>query len=237
MHDYKLLDKIDKILKLAVPSDLRYSSNPGPITDLTKKINFDYFKFLPPPPKNNSESTLLDLKELESITQKLTPQQIKFVYTVDREPIDIFNEYLLPHNCKVPVKIFKPLYNEYLKPIATNLKNFFNRPRPAQIANILDIDIKVIETKTHQTPSYPSGHSGYAFLLAHVCAELYPDHKRDLFLLADQCGYARMLQGVHYRSDHQASKLLVAKLYPKFKNIDNQFKLEALRKRSDDNEV
>tara|TARA_B100002019_G_C21274915_1_gene604880 strand:+ start:10088 stop:10786 length:699 start_codon:yes stop_codon:yes gene_type:complete len=230
MKNYKLLNQIDHVLKASVPNDLTYEINTTPISNLKDVLGFDYFKFIPAPPTNNSESTLLDLKELERITQELTPKQIKFIYAVDREPIDVFNDYLTQYKAKVPVKIFKPLYEEYVKTIITDLKNFFNRPRPIQLAKILNIDIKVIETKTHQTPAYPSGHSAYAFLLAHVCADFYPNHKKELFELANQCGYARMLQGVHYRSDHNASKLLISKLYPKLKNLHNKLKLKALKK-------
>ena len=54
-------------------------------------------------------------------------------------------------------------------------------------------------------------------MVAHILSDTYPDYKKDFFKLAKYCGLARILQGVHYPSDNEASIIAVNKLYPKIK--------------------
>ena len=50
-------------------------------------------------------------------------------------------------------------------------------PRPGQaeedqLADLLDYNINVTESRTHHTPAYPSGHTVYAALGAYLFSEL-----------------------------------------------------------------
>lgn len=223
MVKYKILSKVSNVLETKIKdNDIKYNNTTYHIKyDLINKIGIDYLQSIPKPPKNNAQSTINDLKELEKITHSRSSEDIKLIYMVDREPMDLFNKYLMAFKLSVPQNLFNEIYWNYFDIIMTDLKYFYNRARPEQIAALYDIQIDVITTETHQTPAYPSGHSVYAYCLAHLCSDLFPNHKKQLFRIADRCGEARILQGVHYRSDIEAAKLLVSKLYNKVKSLRN----------------
>jgi hypothetical protein len=102
------------------------------------------------------------------------------------------------------------------------LTSFYNRPIPEHLAPYHNLDITVIFTETHHTPSYPSGHTIYSELAAHIVSEEYPEYKKDFFTISNYCGLARILQGVHYASDNEASKIALSKLYPLLKELENE---------------
>jgi len=232
----KLISEVNSILIQKNINDILYTTKKYDIKqDLIKKLNIDYLSILPKPPLNNSRQTLIELEELSKITKELTINEIKLVYLVDRNPMELFEEYLNGIYLKIPIALFNRIYWTYFDIIMTDIKHHYNRPRPEQLAELLNIDINIIVTKTHQTPAYPSGHSVFAYTLAHVCSEYYPEHRKKLFEIADQCGYARMLQGVHYRSDLEAAKELVAKLYRKIRKFDNLEKVNNLQHKYQEN--
>jgi len=223
MNKYKILSQVSNLLEDKNQNqEIKYSDTKYSIKDdLINKLNINYLQTISKPPANDSKSTIRDLKELQEITQNRSTEDIKLIYMVDREPMDLFNRYLIAFRLSVPQKLFNDIYWNYFDIINTDLKYFYNRARPIQLAEMHDVQINVITTETHHTPAYPSGHSVYAYTLAYLCSELFPDHKKQLFQIADRCGEARILQGVHYRSDIQAAKTLVSKLYPKIKNLRN----------------
>jgi len=96
-----------------------------------------------------------------------------------------------------------------------NVKYQFNRPRPYQLAKILNIDIDTIQTLTHHTPSYPSGHTVYASLYGKILSYYHPQYKKLFDNAVNKTILGRELQGVHYPSDNKASLILVDKLFNK----------------------
>ena len=84
-------------------------------------------------------------------------------------------------------------------------KYLINRPRPAQV----NPEIVPLPSKTADTPAYPSGHSYQAFLIAREFSKKYPHLRDQLYMIAEQCGQARIRAGLHYPSDHEFSKRLV----------------------------
>ena len=88
-------------------------------------------------------------------------------------------------------------------------KYSINRARPAQVNSA----IRVLTSKTADTPAYPSGHAFQAYYLAHVLSKSYPHKTEELWRLADECALSRVYAGLHYPSDNQFSKTLVKILY------------------------
>ena len=84
-------------------------------------------------------------------------------------------------------------------------KYLINRPRPDQI----NPNIIPLPSTTAATPSYPSGHTYQAFLLAQHYSKKYPHLRDHLYKIAEDCGQARIRAGLHYPSDHEFSKKLV----------------------------
>ena len=85
------------------------------------------------------------------------------------------------------------------------LKYLINRPRPVQV----NPSIRPLPSTTAATPSYPSGHSYQAFVVARHFSKKYPHLREQLYMIAEQCGQARIRAGLHYPSDHEISKKLV----------------------------
>mgnify|MGYP003636639229 FL=1 len=84
-------------------------------------------------------------------------------------------------------------------------KYLINRPRPAQV----NPQIEPLPSRSASTPAFPSGHSYQAFLVAKHYSKKYPYIREQLYRIAEQCGEARIRAGLHYPSDHNASKKLV----------------------------
>ena len=112
---------------------------------------------------------------------------------------------------------FEDVYYPIFEPIVDNLKSRYNRPRPIQLAGLFGININVIDTGTHSTPAYPSGHTAYAAVAAYMLSAMYPHHSSELFRQIGIAGYARCLQGVHYPSDNDASMVITGAIWENIK--------------------
>lgn len=93
--------------------------------------------------------------------------------------------------------------------VAMYYKDLFNRPRPVQYDPSI---APVIETPGH--PSYPSGHSTQAHLVALSLAWLVPRARDELWRLAGQIALNREIAGVHFRGDSDAGRSLARQLWP-----------------------
>ena len=174
---------------------------------VSDRITIDWRNVLPDPPANNSKETAKELEYLQAITKNLTISERNLIELVDKEPLDLYNPILRRHDLKMPKKDFKKIYN-LTYPVIMNLKHQYNRPRPKQLGDRLGFKINVIETKTHHTPAYPSGHTVYAAMGAYLLADMYPELSSDFFRKIGEAGLARCLQGVHYPSDNEASMVI-----------------------------
>jgi hypothetical protein len=191
-------------------------------SDLYKKLNIDYWSAIPPPPLNNSKQTTTDLTEVLSLANNRISSEIDLVLKADKNPMLLFNNYISSKNIVFPYDQFKEIYT-FLTEIILDLKYYYNRARPKQLAKFYHLDIDVIHTDTHATPSYPSGHTAYAALVASILTDMYPKDEKVIWGIVDMCGLARMLQGVHFRGDNDASILLVKKIYNRLKEINKKF--------------
>lgn len=147
-------------------------------------------------PSNSDES-----KEVFQHMKKRTTQQIDLFYETDQSVSAAFARIIPETIDDLDNIIFN--YNS----IILFLKYLLNRARPAQInKNVKD---KLLVSHSAATPAYPSGHSFQAFILACKMSKKYPEKKQQLYALAEDCGYARIIAGLHYPSDHRFSKALV----------------------------
>ena len=200
-----ILSKLDKSLAQRIDSVV-YSDKKKTLK-VSKQITIDWEGVLPAPPKNTSKETKKEIEYLASLTENLSKSQKNLVYLVDKEPLDLYNDVLRRHDLKMPREIFDKVWR-ITSPIIMNLKYKFNRPRPEQLAKFFGRKVNVIETKTHQTPAYPSGHTAYCAMGAYILSDLYPEHSSEFFGRIGDAGHARCLQGVHYPSDNEAAMVI-----------------------------
>ncbi len=175
--------------------------------EVSKDFTVDWKSCLPEPPKNTSKVTLNELLYLAKLTDNVSIDQKELVQLVDDEPLDLFARIFRKHGIKENKRDFNRLYN-LSRPVVMSLKYMFNRPRPEQLAPYFGLKVNVIETSTHHTPAYPSGHTLYTAMAAHLFAAKYPELSSEFFSQVGTAGYARCLQGVHYPSDNDAAMTL-----------------------------
>jgi hypothetical protein len=196
-------------------NSLKYSDTPE-TQKVSSLIEVGWQNALPKPPENTSDITISELRYLEKLTRVLSPAEKELVKVVDIESLDLFRNVARKNNIKLNEDGFVKLWN-ICRPIVFNLKAKFNRPRPQQLAPYFGINVNVITTKTHQTPAYPSGHTLYAALAAHLFSAKYPELSGEFFSLVGTVGEARCLQGVHYPSDNEASMTISSVLWEDLK--------------------
>jgi len=208
----KIISEVDKNISKSV-NDMVYSKDVEPDRKVSNLVSIDWRNILPDPPENNSEITREELKRLTKLTTNRTDKQLEISMLVDNRVEDLFIPYLEKYNLSFPRKTIEKLYDTIILPVVTNLKWQYNRPRPYQLGPKLGINIDYIETDTHHTPAYPSGHTAYGAMLAAFLSEIYPSHTSSFYELANMVGLARKTQGVHYPSDNDAAMIIVSALW------------------------
>jgi acid phosphatase (class A) len=82
------------------------------------------------------------------------------------------------------------------------LKRYFKRPRPYHI------DPNLHPLTRINSPSFPSGHSLWAYTEAYIFSELIPVKRNDFLQVASEVRWSRELMGIHYPSDNEASRII-----------------------------
>lgn len=210
-----LAEKLNDIDSLRYRTDLEYHQSPYANMTFPELGNINIFSIASKPAKNSSPETK---KELQYIAQKANNRSIKeveLVYNVDKDPFYVFEDQFKALNIDFPYRKFYTIYEHIVVAVIDHLKFYYNRARPFQVSALYNIPINRIETSTHHTPSYPSGHTMYAQLISEIASEKYPEKQGVFDMLAQKCGEARVLQGVHYPSDNSAATKIIKTIYPK----------------------
>lgn len=171
---------------------------------MLNNFNIDEFKNIKPP-SDNSFDTMQEVKQLQK-----TPMNESFVNKYD-DGEKVFSDIVGKD----------PLIGKLIKQSGThvgNLKNHFNRPRPAQLASKFNIDLKDIKLKSMDSPAYPSGHATQATLLSLALSKKYPDKSSKLKQAANNVIKSRHLARTHYKSDSDVGKKLGAAMYEHIKD-------------------
>ena len=190
-------------------TSMKYSDKIPPEKKVSDLVSIDWKNVLPEPPENNSQITREELQEIAALTARRTEKQEQLVMVVDEDSKLIFDPLLQKNNLSYPTEKIKRLYDTVIYPVIINLKWQYNRPRPSQFG----VKIDYITTDSIHTPSYPSGHTAYATMIASVLSEMYPEFSSEFYELANVAGKAREIQGVHYESDNDASMVIVGALW------------------------
>lgn len=205
--------EMDSIIYDKPPSD----KNSKVLQKKPNLLTVDWENVLPEPPKNSSDITRRELELISNMTKELSQEEHDLVMAVDDDPNSVFMPLLKRIGKQFPKEKFDEFFFGQVDPVITNLKYKFKRARPFQLAEKYGIDIKVTETETHHTPAYPSGHTAYAAFGGSMLATLYPQHTSEFYELINLAGRARILQGVHYPSDNDASMVIASVLYEDLK--------------------
>lgn len=154
-----------------------------------------YLPSLPVYPNNQEE-----LKLVEEAVKNRTQQDIAFFHKTNKSVVEAFVGFV-PETREELRKI--EISQNY---IILFFKYVINRRRSYQI----NPNLNVINIKTAQTPSYPAGHAYQAYLIANKLSKRYPEKKDMLYEIARKCDDCRVKAGIHFPSDGEFSKKLVA---------------------------
>jgi acid phosphatase (class A) len=161
---------------------------------------------LSPPPAAESAVTAAELAELHRIEAARTPAQIAQAQVDDHEEdIFIFKNVLGPGFTAEALPVTALLSAHVRKDesaVGSPLKNIYRRPRPYQA----DSTLHPVCTLNPGPTSYPSGHSLSGYLLAFTLVQLVPEKRQQIFDRADEYVRNRLVCGVHYASDIEASR-------------------------------
>lgn len=166
----------------------------------------DMGDLLPPPAAVGSPANDVELAELHRIEQTRTPEQVAQAKADDaEEDMFIFKTVFGPNFNPAALPLTAAL-GEHVKNeqgiVGAQLKSFFQRPRPYQT----DATLHPVCELTQAHNAYPSGHSLTGYLEAFTLAEMVPEKRLEILARADEYAYNRMVCGVHYRSDIEASR-------------------------------
>jgi acid phosphatase (class A) len=93
--------------------------------------------------------------------------------------------------------------------LGNQLKRYYQRPRPYQTDTTLQ---PVCGLKTEHD-SYPSGHSLTGYLEAFTLANIVPQRRTEILARADDYAHNRLVCGVHYPSDIEASRWIACSVF------------------------
>jgi hypothetical protein len=182
-------------------------------------IDFNWKNILQPPPSNSDNDTIKELELISKETKNRTQQDIELIYNIDLNLDDPFLNLMKIYNLNYPQKYIDIFY-DIVRPVLLNTKNYWNRPRPTQLAKLYNINIDIIKTDTTHSGSYPSGHTVYSKLVANILKSIYPQiDSKSLTNIVYTVAQARVMQGVHYPSDNRASLIFADVMFAKLNKI------------------
>ena len=152
-----------------------------------------------PFPVNNSETTINELKEIETAIKEHGDD--KNIILIDTQIENYYIAQLKKIGIQVDASVIYDL-NMAIAPIYMKLKYHYQRPRPFQLGWIHKIPIMPNGSSSADSPAYPSGHGGQSRFIMLVMSDLFPEHKEWLMKLSDYVAYSRVAMGVHFQSDN-----------------------------------
>jgi acid phosphatase (class A) len=181
----------------------------------TKPIKMPYYidamvlnvgTLLLPPPAVGSAANDAELAELHRIEQTRTPDQIAQAKADEAEEdmfafASVFGPGFTPAALPLTAALGAHVKNEQ-SVVGGQLKFYFQRPRPFQTDPSLHPVCQLKETHD----SYPSGHGLTGYLEAFTLAEIVPEKRAEILARADAYAHNRLVCGVHYPSDIEASR-------------------------------
>lgn len=152
-------------------------------------------------PEEGSDKFEKDLDEVRRCVRNPSLGK-KFLDISHKKSEDIFKRFLKEE--EIPWDEVNKITNEF-DGVITRLKLKYNRSRPKEFFISRDEDHDV---KDSSSPSFPSGHTAFAYLMCDYLSNLIPHRQKDLEKIAELIGQSRLENGVHFPSDVQAGRFI-----------------------------
>ena len=159
------------------------------------------------PPKKDSQEAASEIFLIKQALRDNGYKTKRMIDFADSDPAGLFISFAVNNGLRYDEEYIREISNQ-IKPLILQLKYHFNRPRPYQLANELEIEFNPVDKKSASTPSYPSGHAAQAYTISNIMSRENPGFERELENIADKIALTRFQAGVHYPSDISAGKEL-----------------------------
>ena len=136
---------------------------------------------------------------------KRTSNDIQFFKLTDPNPLNAFQHKISESQFR---KLNKLIISPFIIMRIMYYKILYNRARPSQVAP----DIDYLYSTTANTASYPSGHAFQAYYAAKILSQWEPARKQEWMDIAERVANIRIIAGLHYPSDREFARQLVADL-------------------------
>lgn len=162
-------------------------------------------RMLPSPPAADSVADRHEFRELLRLQKQRTAAEVAAAKADDEEEDififwDVMGSDFTKDKLPAMALLSARLKNDS-EMVDPQLKHLYRRPRPyvasSQIHPICALS---------QEPSYPSGHAMLGYLFAFALSDLVPEKHDAILHRADEYAQHRLVCGVHYRSDVEASR-------------------------------
>jgi acid phosphatase (class A) len=197
----------------ASPNSTKAANDAAVHTSYLDRESLPLDLILSPPPAKNSPVALSELAELHRIEDKRTAEQVAQAQVDDHEETIFLYASVMGAQFNTDTL---PLTSAFSKQIrkeesaaSSGLKSTYHRARPYQA----DVTLHPVCATTQEPNSYPSGHSLSGYLLAFTLIQMVPEKHQQILDRADQYAHNRLVCGVHYASDTEASRRLAYAIF------------------------
>ena len=176
------------------------------------RCSLNYSSVLQSPPSDGSEIGRNDHETVVRLQEERTEAEIDAAQRDDQEEDifvfrDVVGEQFTAENLPLTRQFSAHLENDS-EVVDPPLKHLFNRPRPYAA----DKELHPV-CELSDEPSYPSGHAMLGYLFGYVLAQMVPEERDVILERADLYAHHRLICGVHYPQDLEASRIASAVLF------------------------
>jgi acid phosphatase (class A) len=180
-----------------------FAHGDGTFYIVPSQVDLDHL--LAPPPALGSAAETQDLSAVveaerdrtavEAVAAEEDHQRTVFRFA------DVMGPAFTPQNLPFATKFFQRVFSDQSK-VVKEAKAYFARPRPFAV----DADLTPM-LYPKATPSYPSGHTTFAYVMAILLANMVPEKAVPIFDRAADYGYNRVVAGAHFPTDIEAGRI------------------------------
>jgi len=184
-----------------------------------------FLKFKTEPfPDNDSELVKDELNELVDMTEMLSePQNASYLAryrSYDRSLSQVIITQFKQKGIDVE-DLITDIIND-VKTLLIKLKYHYQRPRPKQIAQYYKLAMFPYNSKSADTPSYPSGHTLEGYVVLNVIANKFPTEFQFCKAMIEDIANSRLHLGLHYATDNDFA-IMIGKEILKHKKFTEKY--------------